>query len=125
MPLFTVELNRIADAIVASDLTIRLHTQEPTDAAPTLGRTTVGGTGYENGVTLTAANISGASAGDVSNTAAIAFGTADEAVGTVIWCSAYRGAAAVGKWPLPSTVIADGDTFTIPIGALDLNGATT
>ena len=125
MPLFTVELNRIADAIVASDLTIRLHTAEPTDASPTNGRTTVGGTGYENGVTLTAANIGAAAAGDVSNTAAIAFGTADEAVGTVTWASAYRSAAPVGKWPLPSTVIADGDTFTIPIGALDLNGATT
>ena len=30
MPLFTSELNRIADSIVASAVTIRLHTAAPT-----------------------------------------------------------------------------------------------
>ena len=32
MPLFTVELNRLADSIGASDLTIWLHTAAPSDA---------------------------------------------------------------------------------------------
>ena len=125
MPLFTTELNRLADDIAASALTIRLHTAEPTNASPTNGRTTVGGGAYESGATLAAADISAAANGDVSNTATIPFGTADEAVGTVTHWSAYRGTAPVAFGTVQSTVIADGDTFTVPVGGLDINGATT
>ena len=46
MPLFTTELNRLADSIGASTLTIRLHTAAPTDASPTNGRVTAGGGVY-------------------------------------------------------------------------------
>lgn len=118
-------MNRIADDIAASDLTIWLHTAAPTNASPDNGRTTVGGGAYESGATLTAANISAASNGDVSNSAAIDFGTADENVGTVVAASAYRGTAPVGHWTLPSTTINNGDSFQIPSGALQFNGATT
>ena len=34
MPLFTRELNELADRIGRSDLTMRLHTAVPTDAKP-------------------------------------------------------------------------------------------
>ena len=50
MPLFTRELNDLADRIGRSDLTMRLHTAVPTDENPTNGRTTVGGGAYEAGV---------------------------------------------------------------------------
>ena len=125
MPFFDVELNRIADDVGASDLTMWLHTALPTNVDPTIGRTAMGGTGYESGVTLAASDIGDSSTGDISNTAAIAFGTADEDVGTVIYCSAHRGSAAVGYWPLPTTIINSGDSFTIPIGALQMNGSST
>ena len=83
MPLFVVEINRRANAIGASDLTFRLHTTAPTDASPTNGRTTMGGGAWENGVTVAPADISEASDGDITFTADIEFGAADEAVGTV------------------------------------------
>ena len=58
MPLFTVELNRLADSIGASDLTIWLHTAAPTNANIANGRTSVGGGAYENGLTLASTDIS-------------------------------------------------------------------
>ena len=125
MPLFTSELNRLGDSIVASAVTIRLHTAAPTNASPTNGRTTVGGTGYENGISVAAGDWSVASSGDVENDNDIDFGTADDAVGTVTNWSAYRGVTPVGWGPLPSTTIANGDTFKINAGTLQLNGATT
>ena len=91
MPLFNRELNALADHIGRSNLTIWLHTAAPTNAAPTNGRTNKGGGAYENGATLTAGNIGNASGGGISNTAAIAFGTADEDVGTIThWSSPLR-----------------------------------
>ena len=125
MPLFTRELNELADRIGRSDLTVRLHTAAPTDANPANGRTTVGGGGYENGVTLDSSDISDASAGDISNDNAIPFGTADEAVGTVTHWTAYRGSSEVAFGPLPSTAVGDGDDFEINAGTLQINGSTT
>ena len=125
MPLFQVELNRVADDIGASTLTIRLHTAAPTNASPMNGRTTVGGAAYENGASLTAANISNAANGDISNSAAIPFGTADEDVGTVTHWSAYRGSAPVAFGTLPITIIENGDSFSINSGTLQINGSTS
>ena len=95
MPLFTVEENRIADSIGVSTLTIFLHTGAPSNASPDNGLVTVGGGFYETGAALTAGNISVASNGDIQNTAAINFGAADEAVGTVTYWKAKRGNANV------------------------------
>ena len=125
MPLFTRELNEVADYIGRSNLTIRLHTAAPTDASPTNGRTTAGGGAYESGATLTAANITAAANGDIENNVAIPFGTADEAVGTVTHWSAYRGADPVCYRSLPTTTIGSGDTFTINANSLDFMGSTT
>ena len=126
MPLFTTELNRIADNIAANALTFRLHTAAPSDASPTNGRTTAGGTGYENGVVIAAGDISAASNGDIEVDVDIDFGAADEAVGSVGWLSAYRGNSPVGWWVLPSTTtIANGDSFKINANSLEFNGATT
>ena len=124
MPLFDVELNRLADSIGASDLTIYLHTAAPTNAAPTNGRVTVGGGTYESGAALADGDISDASAGDISNNDALAFGAADEAAGLVTHWVAYRGSDPVAWGTLDNTTIANGDSFTINAGALDINGST-
>ena len=125
MPLFPSELNAVANYIGRSDLTFWLHTADPTNGDPTNGRTTAGGTAYENGVTVAAADITDAVFGDIEVSMDIDFGTADEAVGTVIALSAVRGAAAVGWWTIASTAIADGDSFKINTGTLDFNLSTT
>ena len=125
MPLFTVELNRLADSIGASTLTIRLHTAAPTDGNPTNARITVGGGIYESGFSLTAGNISAAANGDIMNSVAIIFGTADEDVGTVTHWSAYRGNSPVAFGTLPNTAINNGDTFTINSGSIDFNGSSS
>ena len=49
MPLFTRELNDLADRIGRSDLTIRLDTSAPTDGSSMSGRTTAGGGTFESG----------------------------------------------------------------------------
>ena len=125
MPLFVVEENRIADDIGASDLTFYLHTAAPTNAAPTNGRTTVGGGGYENGVDIAAADISAAANGDIDVDVDIDFGTADEAVGTATHLSAYRSTAPVGYWDIQNTDIADGDGFKINANTLRFLGSST
>ena len=125
MPLFDAELNRLADSIGDSDLTIYLHTAAPTEADPTLGRTTAGGGAYQAGATLAAVDITDAAAGDIENSAAISFGTAAASVGTVTHWSAFRGAAPVGYGTLPSTAINNGDTFSIDANTLQINGAST
>ena len=74
MPLFTRELNDLADRIGRSDLTIWLHTAAPTNADPTNGRTSVGGGAYEAGEARSLrAGISDAASGDISNDAAVDF----------------------------------------------------
>ena len=104
MKLFVREQNELADRIARSDLTVYLHTAEPTDASPDNGRATIGGGDYESGATYSASDISNASGGDITFNVDIPFGTADEAVGTVIFATFYRGSAdAVGYIALPST----------------------
>ena len=123
MPLFQVELNRLADDIGSSDLTIYLHTQAPTDAQPTRGRTTTGGGAYAAGATLAASAISNAADGDIQNTALIDFGTATADVGDVTHWSAYRGSAPVAFGTVPNTEIRSGSRFQI--NTLQILGATT
>lgn len=125
MPLFDRELNEVADHIGRSNLTIFLHTSAPSNAASTNGRTTAGGGAYQNGAILTAANISDASSGDISNNVAIGFGVATANVGTVTHWSAFRGNDAVAFGTLPNTVIASGDSFSINAGTLQINGSTS
>ena len=125
MPLFTTELNELADRIGRSNLTVRLHTAVPTNGSPTNGRITAGGGTYGTGATVTAANISSASNGDIEVTADIDFGTATADVGTVTHWSAYRGTDPVAFGTLPSTVISSGDSFKINANTLDINGSTS
>ena len=125
MPLFTVELNRVADSIGAGDLTVRLHTQAPTDAAPTRGRITGGGGVFVSGAPLPATAITDAASGDIQNTGIIDFGSAVGAVGTVGWWTAYRGSSPVAWGTLPSTTIANGDSFQINANSLRIMGSTT
>ena len=125
MPLFEVELDRLADSIGASTLTIWLHTAAPTEANPAVNRTSAGGGAYAAGVALAASGISNASGGDITNNAAIDFGTATANVGTVTHWSAVRGSAGVAYGTLPSTTINNGDSFQINAQTLDINGSTT
>ena len=125
MPLFTRELNALADSIGVAALTVRLHTALPTDAAPTNGRIAKGGGLYESGIAVPATDISDAANGDIQITAALAFGAADEAVGTLTHWSAYRSNLAVAFGTLPSTIIANGDTFTVDANAIQFNLSTT
>ena len=127
MPLFTVELNRLADSIVDEAMTLWLHTAAPTNGDPTNGRTTVGGGDYESGQAMAASDFSAASNGDVTNNAAIDFGTADENVGTVTHWSLIRNSNSAGitYGTLPSTEINNGDSFQINAQTLDINGSTS
>ena len=125
MPFFNVELNRIANDIGASDLTIYLHTEAPTDAAPTNGRVTTGGGLYQTGAPLPSTGISDASEGDIHNTVAVAFGESAADIGILVAWSAYRATAPVAYGTLPNTEINTGDTFTMAPNTLLLNGSTT
>ena len=125
MPLFTRELNQLADRIGRSDLTFRLHTAAPTNGSPTNGRTTTGGGGYENGVVVSSSDISTAANGDIEVDVDIDFGTADDDVGDVTHWSAYRGSDAVAFGTVPATTIGDGDSFKINADSLDINGSTS
>ena len=125
MPLFTRELNALADHIGRDDLTIRTHTALPSNANAANGRTTVGGGAFEAGKVLTAGNITVASNGDIRNSVAIDFGTADEAVGTVTHWSAARGADPVAFGTLPNTAILNGGSFQIDANSLNFNGSTS
>ena len=125
MRLFVREQNELADRIARSDLTVYLNTAEPTDASPDNGRVIVGGGDYESGADYTASNGSNASGGDITFNVDIPFGTADEAVGTVIFATFYRGNDAVGYIALPSTTIGNGDTFTINADSINFNSITS
>ena len=124
MPLFTRELNELADYIGRSDLTIWLHTAAPTNASPRNGRTTLGGGAYAAGKVLRGADITTADNGDIKNKVIIAFGVASEDVGTATHWSATRGNDAVAYDTLPVTIIAAGDSFNINANSLVLNGST-
>ena len=125
MPLSTIELNRLANSIGASTLTIRLHTAAPSDNNPTNGRINIGGGTYESGYALTAGNISNSVNGDINNSVAIAFGTADDDIGIIRYWSAYRGNAFVAWGTIPNTTVNNGDTFTINSGSMNFNGSTS
>ena len=125
MPLFSGELNNLADHIGRAALTFWLHTAAPTDASPKNGRTTVGGGGYEAGIVVAPGSMSNAANGDIQVTEDINFGTADEDVGTVGWWSAYRGLVAVAYGTVPTTEIDIGDSFKINADELVIAGATT
>ena len=125
MPLFTAKLNAMADELVDAAGTVYLHTAAPTDGSPDNGRTTAGGGAYGAGVATAAANWTVAANGDIQNNVAFAFGTATAAVGTVIGWSYYKGAVPYAHGTLPSTVIADGDSFSINANSLQINGSTS
>ena len=125
MPLFTSKLNAMADELVDAAGRLYLHTAAPTDASPENGRTTAGGGAYAAGLVTAAGNWTAAALGDVQNSVAFAFGTATAAVGTVNHWSYYKGAAPYSYGTLPSTVIADGDSFSINANSLQMNGSTT
>ena len=125
MPLFNTELNELADRVGRSDWLVYLHTAAPTNGSPANGRTSVGGPGYENGITLASGDITDASNGDIENDVDIEFGTADDDVGTVTHCSVYRGGTPVEWVTLPNTTINSGDTFTINANSLTINGSTS
>ena len=125
MPLFTTELNRLANEVRSANWLVYLHTAAPTNGSPANARTNAGGGAYENGIAVAMSAVDAASGGDIANTNAIDFGTADEAVGTVNHYSIYRGGGAVAYGTLPSTTIGDGDTFSINAGTLQINGSST
>ena len=125
MPLFAARIDTMMDTLGAAAMTVYLHTAAPTDSAPTNGRVTGGGTGYTGGQVLAVADISDAASGLIENTAAIAFGTASGAVGTVNHWSAYAAGSPHSYGTLPSTTIGDGDSFTINANTLDFNGSST
>ena len=120
------ELNELADRIrtVESDLLAAHCRADEHEHIPMVERTRAAGP-YEAGKAVTTANISAASNGDISITADIDFGDADEAVGTVGWWSLVRGSDGVAYGTLPSTVIGNGDSFKINADSLDINGSTT
>ena len=125
MPLFDVALDAVADGFVDAAGTIYLHTAAPTNLAPANGRTTAGGGSYGSGLTTAASDWTDASDGDVENANAFDFGTATADVGTVTHWSYYRGTDPIAFGTLPSTTIANGDSFSINANSLQINGSTT
>ena len=126
MPLFTVELNRLADSMRSVAWTAYLHTVAPTDADPTNGRTAAGGGAYTAGLAVPVANISVAADGDFEITVDMDFGTATADVGTLSHASFYRGANPVGyvALPAPLRTIANGDSFLVNANSVDVTGST-
>ena len=125
MPLSATELNRIADAIVASTITVFLHTGAP-GANGTANRVTAGGGAFAAGVAVAPAGWTAASSGDVQNVSAVNYGTATGGdPGTVTFWSAFRTAAFVGSGAVTSTTVRDGDTFSINSGEVQFLGSTT
>lgn len=129
MPLFLTELNALADRIKRSNMTLFLHTSAPSDADYDAGRITAGGTGYTDGQTVTPANISRDTDGDLTITADVDFGEATADVGDLSHWSLVRGtdsaANAVAFGTLPSTTVNSGDSFKINANTLKINGTTT
>ena len=125
MPLSATELNRIANDIVASTLRIRAHTGDP-GANGTANRVSAGGGLFAAGVEVAAAGWTGASAGDVENSAAVEFGTASGGdPGTITFWSAFRGNAFVGSGATASKTVRDTDSYKIDAGEIQFLGETT
>ena len=125
MPLFTSELNRLADVIKASNLTLYLNTAAPSDSDTDNGRVTTGGGTFASGATITPANIGRDTDGDLTITVAVNFGTSNAALGTITHWSLFRGTEGVAFDTLPSTVVQNGDSFTINANVLKINGTTS
>ena len=124
-PLSTTELNRLADTIVASDLTIYIHTGAP-GSAGTANRVSQGGGAYQNGKVVAAAGWSNAASGDVSNVAAVEYGAANGGnPGTITHWTAFRGNVFVASGVVTSTTVNDGGSFEISAGEVEFLGATT
>ena len=120
MPLSTTELNRIANNIVASNLTLRLHSADP-GASGTTAR--IGSLSR----TLAAASWNNASNGDVTYTRDVDFGVLDAARSqTVTHYSLWRGGTFVARERLESPVtVTSGGTFKINASTIVINGSTT
>ena len=126
MPLSTVEENRLADSIVASDLTARVHTGDPgnNNAANRIGTITA---------VAAASMFSAAATGDVMYTADLLFGILDANVDQdVTWWSLSRGNAAVCRGRTvdasnnPETVtVQAGGTFQLNTGTIRIMGSST
>ena len=125
MPVFLAELNRLADRIKRSNLTLYLHTEEPTDSDNDKGRVTTGGGVYASGATITPANISRDSDGDLVVTAETDFGEATADLGTIAWYSLFRGTEEVCHDTLPSTNVKSGDSYSIDANVIKINGKTS
>ena len=125
MPLSATELNRLADSITATAITVFLHTGAP-GANGTANRVTAGGGAFSSGVSVAAAGWTNASSGDVQNVAAVNYGTATGGdPGTVTFWGAFRASAFVGSGAVTSTTVRDGDTFSINSGEVQFLGSTT
>ena len=121
MPLFDVELNRLADSIVASDLTAWLFS-----GAIDMSDLTTNRIGTAS-ATLTAARWTNASSGDVTYQDAVAFGVLDAAaLQTVRRVLLRRGNALVSDHAMAADVpVAANGTFTLNAQSLVINGSTT
>ena len=119
MALSTNELNRIADAIVASDLTCRIHSASP------------GANGTSNRVgtltqTLSAGNWTDAAAGGVTYKNDVNFGVVDATTGrTITHLSIWRGSTYIADAQLSAAVsVGAGSTFRVVGNTIRLNGST-
>ena len=126
MPFFSTYLDYLASIPRAeANGRLWLHTVAPTNINPANGRTNVGGGAYEAGMPMDEADWTDVANGDFSNAAAIDFGVADEAVGTVTHWSFIGANRNIGWGTLPNTVIAIGGSLSIDANALQLNGSST
>ena len=121
MPLSPTELNRVADEIVVSDLTLYANVGAP-GANGTANRITGAPT-----VTLAASSWSNASAGDVTYNANADFGVLDGTNNqTVSHYSVFRTTAFVASESLSASVtVIAGGTFRINTGTIAINGSTS
>lgn len=124
MPLSGTELDRIANDIVASDLTIRVHTGAPGNAG-TANRANT--TGLPQTLDAASWNQVSDGSGDVTYGAAVAFGVIDSANATTLThYSIFRGAAFVASETLAaSTTVPAGGVFQINSGTVRVNGSTS
>lgn len=119
MPVTAALLNEAADKVFDADILVRLHTGAPGNAG-TANRVAAGGTNFTAGVTVGASGWSAASNGVVSNTAAIDFGTASGAPGTITHYSIWKGGTFYGWNTLQARTVASGDTYEISASSLSL-----
>ena len=124
MPLSDKELDRLANRIVDSTITVRLHSDNPGQTGAT-GRLETGGPNYRNGITVDADGWTDAASGSVKNKNAVVFGVALADVGTITHYSLSRGSSYVAFGELPSTTINQGDSFQITAESIVISGSTS